>query len=204
MNFKSIIKNIINIFNFFRFMLHIVILITSSNKKVIFADIKRWSKIKNRDSKYHILTNFLYLLKQYKEYRTLFYYRIKPYGKLLSIWARPQVNLFLKSNDIGSGLFIQHGFSTTISAKKIGKNCWINQQVTIGYSGKHRNAHPTIGNNVKITAGAKVIGDIIIGDNCIIGANSVVVKDVPDNCTVVGIPAYIIRQNGTKVRKSLK
>ena len=95
-------------------------------------------------------------------------------------------------------MYIQHGFSTIISAKSIGEKCWINQQVTIEYS--NLSDAPTIGNGVRITAGAKVFGDITIGDNSIIGANAVVFKDVPPNCTVVGVPAYIARRDGKKVR----
>jgi len=95
-------------------------------------------------------------------------------------------------------LYIQHGFSTIISAKSIGEKCWINQQVTIEYS--NLSDAPTIGNGVRITAGAKVFGDITIGDNSIIGADAVVFKDVPPNCTVVAVPAYIARRDGKKVK----
>ena len=99
------------------------------------------------------------------------------------------------------GLFIQHGFATIIAAKSIGANCWINQQVTIGYS--NNSDAPTIGNGVSISAGAKVLGDVTIGDYSKIGANAVVVKNVPANCTVVGVPAYIVKQDGVKVQKPL-
>jgi serine O-acetyltransferase len=109
--------------------------------------------------------------------------------------------LYITTSDVGPGLFIQHGFSTIISAKKIGQNCWVNQQVTIGYS--NDTDCPTIGNNVQICAGAKVIGNVNVGDNSIVGANAVVVKDVPANCTVVGIPAYIVRRNGVKTKEPL-
>jgi serine O-acetyltransferase len=109
--------------------------------------------------------------------------------------------LFLYTEDIGKGLFIQHGFSTIIAAESIGKNCWINQQVTIGYS--NATDCPAIGDNVTIYAGAKVIGKVQIGDNVRIGANAVVVKNVPDNCTVVGVPAYIVRRNGNRMNEPL-
>ncbi|MBA3942960.1 MAG: hypothetical protein H0X37_00190 [Herpetosiphonaceae bacterium] len=109
-------------------------------------------------------------------------------------------SLYIPTSTIGPGLFIQHGFSTIIAAKSIGENCWINQQVTIGYS---RDECPTIGNNVVITAGAKVLGNISIGDNTVIGANAVVVKNVPPNCTVVGVPAYIIKRDGKKTKEEL-
>jgi len=109
--------------------------------------------------------------------------------------------LYIYTKDIGPGLFIQHGFATIISAQKIGQNCWINQQVTIGFL--NDTDRPTLGDNVTIYAGAKVLGNVSIGDNSIVGANAVVVKDVPQNCTVVGVPAYIVRRNGVKVREPL-
>jgi serine O-acetyltransferase len=109
--------------------------------------------------------------------------------------------LYIYTRDIGSGLFIHHGFATIISAKKIGRNCWINQQVTIGFS--NDTDCPTLGDNVIVYAGAKILGNVRIGDNSIVGANAVVVRDVPQNCTVVGVPAYIVRRNGVKVKESL-
>ena len=109
--------------------------------------------------------------------------------------------LYIYTKDIAPGLFIQHGFATIISARKIGRNCWINQQVTIGFL--NDTDTPTLGNNVFIYAGAKVLGNVRVGDNSIVGANAVVVKDVPENCTVVGVPAYIVRRNGMKVKEPL-
>lgn len=92
---------------------------------------------------------------------------------------------------MGGGCYIQHGFSTIIAARSIGKNLWINQCATIGYT--NATDCPTIGNDVKICSGAKVLGNINIGDNAIIGANAVVVKDVPANAVVGGVPAKIIK-----------
>ena len=97
--------------------------------------------------------------------------------------------LVIGCTDIGKGLFIHHGIATIISAKKIGENCWINQQVTIGYK---NNGQPTLGNNVTICAGALVLGDIHLGDNCIVGAGAVVLNDVAPGTTVVGVPAHPI------------
>ena len=65
------------------------------------------------------------------------------------------------------------------------------------------NRHPTLCNNVMISAGAKIIGDVTIGDNSIVGASSVVLKDVPPNCTVVGVPGKIVKENGIRVDKEL-
>ncbi len=111
-------------------------------------------------------------------------------------------NLYISCNDIGAGLFIEHGFSTIIACNHIGENCWINQQVTIGYSDT---VHcPYIGNNVQIKAGAKIIGNVRIGNDVIIGANAVVVKDVPSHSIVVGVPAKIIKARMSETEPWIK
>ena len=101
--------------------------------------------------------------------------------------------LYINTPEIGPRLFIQHGFATNISAKRIGSDCWINQQVTIGYT--FDSEPPVIGNGVRISAGAKVLGQIEIGDNAIIAANAAVVKSVEENMVVGGVPAKIIGEN---------
>jgi serine O-acetyltransferase len=181
--------------------------IVSTKKEVILVDVRRWAKIVNLSGNYD-LVNLLYLLYRYPEFRTLYYYRIKKgnfigliFMHIIKAFYKECPSLFLYCDNIGSGLFIQHGFSTIVSAESIGDNCWINQQVTIGYSSKKD--CPTIGNNVTINAGAKLIGKVTINDNVIVGANAVVVKDVPSNCVVVGVPAYIIKKNGVKVKEQL-
>jgi len=95
---------------------------------------------------------------------------------------------------IGKG-FVIHNFSCIfILTKKMGDNCTVNQGVTIGNirGGKHP---PIVGNNVYFGAGCKVLGEITIGDNVLIAANSLVITDVPDNCTVAGVPARIISRD---------
>lgn len=100
--------------------------------------------------------------------------------------------LFISTwEEAGPRLFIQHGFATMISAKKIGANCHINQQVTIGFT--LSDEPPTIGDHVSIYYGAKVLGKISIGNNVAIGANAVVIKDVESDVVVGGVPARIIR-----------
>ncbi len=110
-------------------------------------------------------------------------------------------SLRIDTEIIGEGLFIQHGIATIIAAKSIGINCWINQQVTIGYS--YDTDSPVLLDNVRIYAGAQVIGKLTIGNNSQVGANAVVVKSVPDNCVVVGVPAYIVKRNGVRVTEKL-
>jgi len=94
---------------------------------------------------------------------------------------------------IGGGLYIPHPNGTVIVAEEIGKNCNIIANVTIGM--RNEWTFPIIGDNVFIGAGARILGGIRIGDNSVIGANSVVIQDVPDNTTVVGIPARVVRHS---------
>lgn len=184
----------------------LILFLVSTNKKVIIVDVRRWAKIVELiDSS--DWANLLYLLYKYPEFRTLYYYRIKK-GNFISLFLmyiikffyKECLSLFLDCNNIGNGLFLQHGFSTIISAESIGENCSVSQQVTIGYNTKGR---PIIGNNVSIGAGAKVIGKVTIDDNVKVGANAVVVKNVPKNCVVVGVPAYIVKRDGIKVKEEL-
>lgn len=102
---------------------------------------------------------------------------------------------------IGEGLFIDHGMGVVIGeTTEIGSNVTLYQGVTLGGTGKEKGKrHPTIGNNVVVSTGAKVLGSITIGDNVKIGAGSVVLKDVPPNCTVVGVPGRIVKRDGAKV-----
>ncbi|MBB3132083.1 serine O-acetyltransferase [Paenibacillus rhizosphaerae] len=102
---------------------------------------------------------------------------------------------------IGKRLFIDHGMGVVIGETcEIGDDVVIYQGVTLGGTGKEKGKrHPTIGNNVVIASGAKVLGSFTVGDQCNIGANSVVLKEVPANSTVVGIPGRIVKQDGRRV-----
>ncbi len=106
---------------------------------------------------------------------------------------------------IGKRFFIDHGFGVVIGETAIvGDDVLLYQGVTLGGTGLEKGKrHPTIGNNVVIGAGAKVLGSITIGDNSYIGANAVVIKDVPVNSTVVGVPGRITKQDGKKIEVSL-
>ena len=98
---------------------------------------------------------------------------------------------------IGKGFFIDHGNGVIIGETTvIGDNVTLYQGVTLGGTGKeHGKRHPTIGNNVMISTGAKVLGSFKIGDNSKIGAGSVVLKEVPPNSTVVGVPGQVVKRN---------
>ncbi|WP_107698499.1 serine O-acetyltransferase EpsC [Campylobacter concisus] len=101
---------------------------------------------------------------------------------------------------IGRRFFIDHGMGVVIGeTAEIGDDVMMYHQVTLGGTGKEcGKRHPTVKNGVTIAAGSKILGAITIGENAKIGANSVVLKNVPANATVVGIPARVVRVNGTK------
>ena len=106
---------------------------------------------------------------------------------------------------IGKSFFIDHGLGVVIGeTTEIGDNCTIYQGVTLGGTGKDTGKrHPTLGDNVLIGAGAKVLGPIKIEDNCKVAANAVVLKEIPENSTAVGIPAKVVRRHGRKVTDDL-
>lgn len=129
------------------------------------------------------------------EFRNLFFYRCGSIGRKLShislCFLKTQQLLFfgVDRSRLGGGMFIQHGYCTVITAQSIGENFWVNQNVTIAYSG---NGSPIIGNNVHIASNANVVGGIRLGDNVTIGAGTTVVRDVPENMLVVSQKARYI------------
>lgn len=170
----------------------------ASRRDLIDADVARWQRAQRR---YEVgpIALLLCLAEATHEYRNLFYHRLahgglsgKVAGRLFRMVFRPEPTLQLNTRSIGPGLFIQHGVATIVSAESIGANCWINQMVAIGYraaaEGEQLRA-PRIGDNVTICAGAKVFGEVNVGDGATVGANAVVVRDVPAGQVAVGIPA---------------
>ncbi|NBK98389.1 MAG: serine O-acetyltransferase [Erysipelotrichia bacterium] len=143
----------------------------------------------------------LEVLLLYPHIKALFFYRIAHFlygchcfflARLMSNIARFWVGIEIHPGAIiGKGLVIDHGMGVVIGETAIiGDDCIIYHGVTLGGTGKeHGKRHPTLGNRVMVGAGAKVLGNIKIGDHAKIGANSVVTKDVAPNCSVVGIPA---------------
>ena len=102
---------------------------------------------------------------------------------------------------IGKGLFIDHGMGVVVGETAVvGENVTLFQGVTLGGTGKEKGKrHPTLESNIVVGAGAKVLGNITVGENSYIGANAVVLRDVPANSTVVGVPGHITKQDGKKI-----
>ncbi len=171
--------------------------VRASDRSRIDADVRRWSEIVGVPFTAPSVRALLALLGRYKEFRTLYCYRLRRAGvggaiaaAILGVVFPGERTLHLACADIGPGLFIQHGFATIVAARRVGANCWINQQVTIGFD--RPGARPVLGDGVSVHAGAKVLGDITIGDGARIGANAVVLDDVPAGYTAVGIPARML------------
>ena len=136
------------------------------------------------------------LLARDPAFRNLLYYRLghgpSEWTQLLvpllrRIW-RPLHSLRFSPDSLGPGCFILHGWGTTILARSIGANFWVGPRVGVGYTAEGE--YPTVGDNVFMSIGAIVLGDISIGDDVKVGAGAVVVRDVPDGATVVGVPAH--------------
>jgi serine O-acetyltransferase len=156
-------------------------------------------------------TSRLEVILTYAGFHALLAYRVahwlKTHGvpffpRLLSQIARWLTGIEIHpSAKIGRGFFIDHGMGVVIGeTAEVGDYVTLFQGVTLGGTGKERGKrHPTLGNHVVVGAGAKILGGIKIGDNVKIGANSVVLKSVPPNSTVIGIPARIIKSEGERV-----
>lgn len=174
-----------------RFALHLAAYRLSSNRSVIDADVARWAAVRHLSTRGG-MEDLLYLLTWAPEFRSLFYVRIGLVRVLLQPLAKgePTLHINMHSADIGPGLYIQHGFSTVLAARSIGARCWVNQQVTVGYTDEV--STPVIGDDVRIGAGAMVLGDVHVGDGAQIGANSVAIRDVPPGHVVVSQPSRVL------------
>jgi serine O-acetyltransferase len=131
----------------------------------------------------------------------LYLHKLKLIARLISQWARFFTGIEIHPGaTIGRRCFIDHGMAVVIGeTTEIGDDVTLYQAVTLGGTGKDAGKrHPTIGNNVVISSGAKVLGPFKVGDNSKIGAGSVVLEEVPPNCTVVGIPGRIVRKSGNR------
>ncbi len=160
-------------------------------------------------------TNYLEVLLTYSGVHAIIFYRVAHFLRMAKVPFFPrwlsQVGRFFTGieihpgAEIGKRFFIDHGMGVVIGETTIiGDNVLLYQGVTLGGTGKERGKrHPTIGNNVVVGTGAAVLGNITIGENSYIGANAVVIKDIPANSTVVGVPGRITKQEGKTIDLSL-
>jgi serine O-acetyltransferase len=143
----------------------------------------------------------IWSLIMHKPAHWLYLHNLKLLARLISQWTRFFTGIEIHPGAvIGRRCFIDHGMAVVIGeTTEIGNDVTIYQAVTLGGTGKDTGKrHPTIGNNVVISSGAKVLGPFKVGDHSKIGAGSVVLEEVPENCTVVGIPGKIVRRGNKK------
>lgn len=170
-----------------------------------------YEEVKSTKEKDPAAKNYFEIILLYSGLHALIFYRISNalWKMKLGILARylSQLARFLTGIEIhpgaqiGRGLFIDHGMGVVIGETSIvGDHVTLFQGVTLGGTGKETGKrHPTIGSNIVIGAGAKILGNITVGSNSYIGANAVVLKSVPENSTVVGVPGRITKQDGKKI-----
>lgn len=166
-----------------------------------------------RDPAARTFFGFFEVIFLYSGFHAVFFHRINHFFHALKIPLIPrlvsQLVRFFTGIEIhpgaklGPGFFIDHGMGVVIGeTTEVGENVTIYQGVTLGGTGAERGKrHPTLGDRVVVGAGAKVLGNIRLGNSVKVGAGSVVVHSVPDSCTVVGVPAEIVRKDGQKIDK---
>lgn len=183
--------------------------------KFVLISVIFYSDIKAAQKRDPAAKSFVEVILLYPGLHALIFYRVAHVfykihlfllARFLSYFARLSTGIEIHPGaKIGKRFFIDHGFGVVIGETAvIGNDVLLYQGSTLGGTGIVKGKrHPTVGNNVVIGAGAKVLGNIIIGDNSYIGANAVVIKDVPPNSTVVGVPGRITKQDGKKMDISL-
>lgn len=164
--------------------------------------------IKERDpaarSSFEIFMTYpsLKALRSYRRANWFYRHRMFTAARIISQHARNRTGIEIHPGaTIGKGLFIDHGMGVVIGETAvIGDNCLIYQGATLGGTGKDKGKrHPTLGDNVLVGAGAKVLGPFKVGSNVKIAANAVVLNAIPDDCTAVGVPARVVKRKGEKV-----
>lgn len=174
----------------------------SQNRELIIADIKRWQDEHGSAKTGSATRQLVELLMFWPQFRNLYFYRLRSHSAFLRALCKPDPTISI-ADDCGiiegGGLYFEHAVATRVSANHIGYGCRFRQLTTFGVKSKNRHSErPWIGNNVDFGVNVTCIGNVRIGDNAIIAAGSVVVKDVPANAIVAGNPAKIIKYRDEK------
>jgi serine O-acetyltransferase len=177
---------------------------------VKFLDEIKSTKERDPAAKGNLQIIFLYqglhAIVAYRLSHLLWKYNFPFFARLVSQAARFFTGIEIHPGaKIGRGLFIDHGMGVVIGDTAIiGDNVTLFQGVTLGGTGKETGKrHPTLGDNIVVGAGAKILGNIIVENNSYIGANAVVIHDVPPNTTVVGVPGHVTKQDGKKMDRAM-
>jgi len=193
------------------FLMIILIIAAISVLKIIVLSVVFRDEINSYFDRDPAASGFLQVLLTYSGLHAVIMHRV---AHRLLLWKIPFLPRFYSqlaryltgieihpAANIGKRLFIDHGMGVVIGETAVvGDDVLLYQGVTLGGTGREKGKrHPNIGNNVVVGAGAKILGNITIGDNSYIGANAVVLKDAPANSTVVGVPGRITKQDGKKL-----
>ena len=182
-----------------RLLPHIVLFLTSRSRELIWKDLDRYAENyegRKPDTIFDRVLIFIKMMTFMEEYRNVFYFRHRIIGYLLGFLCPPMKSLRLYAGTCGPGLFVHHGFGTNVTAERIGANFTVRQLATVGFVNNAIDC-PKIGDNVTVGVGARVLGAVTIGDDSIVGANSVVIADVPPGVTVMGVPSRVISIRGS-------
>lgn len=178
----------------------------SDQRRLVDKDVARWLDVLGAADGRHGLHSLLYA---FAEFRALYYHRLEQgnaagalAARLLRPFFKATEGLSIATREIGPGLFIAHGQSTCLAAERIGTNCYVHHNVTIGWDYRGGRS-PVLGDDVFVGAGAVVLGEVTIGDGARIGANAVVLCDVPAGATAVGSPARLVRPLRADLRRAV-